>query len=312
MTKAPGWTEVRVDAPSAWLELVAQALQLGPTTSVVFGCANGERLSEGWDCVLTHFPEHDDDPVTRAAIEQRVRDVAAASGAPELAGMIVSFRRVPDADFARAWRKDWRPLRVGSLHIVTPDWRGRPRVGETLLRLEPGGAFGTGRHATTRACLRALQGSLKPGERVLDAGCGNGVLAVASLLLGAASAFAFDNDPTALAYARELSERNGVAARCELRAGGFELLAGRDAEFDGVLANIYADLIREHARDLARTLRPGGWFVFSGCAVAHRPATTAALAQAGLTLERRVTRDGWDTFLGARAVERPGMPALTL
>lgn len=295
-----GWTEVRVDAPSAWLELVAQALQLGPTTSVAFE-SEGATLPEGWGSVLTHVPEHDDDPALRAAIEQRVHDLAGASGVPELASLNVRFRCVPGADFASAWRKDWRPLRIGALHVVTPDWRGRSKPGETLLLLEPGGAFGTGRHATTRACLRALQSSLKPGERVLDAGCGNGVLAVASLLLGASSAFAFDNDPTALPYARELCERNGVATRCELRAGGFELLLARDGEFDGVLANIYADLIQIHALDLARALRSGGWFVFSGCAAVHRAATTAAIERAGLALERRVTRDGWDTFTGSRA-----------
>src|SRR4029079_11480209 len=141
------------------------------------------------------------------------------------------------------------------------------------IELEPGGAFGTGRHPTTRALLLGLQERLAVGARARDpgtrhrvlarardAGTGNGVLAFAALVLGAERAVAFDNDPNALPYADELARKNRVRARLQLRQGGFEVLGERDLAFDVVLANLYADLIQSHAADLARRLRPGGWF----------------------------------------------------
>jgi ribosomal protein L11 methyltransferase len=297
------WTEVIVLAPLEWHELVAEALHVGPCTSVAFGRPSPDvpEPPVGHDYVRTYIAEESDTPQQRAAIGAALQQLARASGIAELARAKPTYRRVPAQEFATAWRKGWRPLRVGALRIVTPDWRGRLRAGERKLVLEPGGAFGTGRHATTRACLRAIQARIRPGERVLDAGCGNGILAVASVLCGASSALGFDFDASAIPYARELAELNGVGAACEFRAGGFELLADVEREFDGCLANIYADLIQAHATLLARALRIGAWFAFSGCARDKRDRTRAAIDAAGLAIERLATRDGWDTFVGTRA-----------
>jgi ribosomal protein L11 methyltransferase len=249
--------------------------------------------------VVARFFE--DSPELRQRIERALAELPRATGAPELAGLVAQFRRLPPEDFATSWRQAWKPMRVGSLCILPPEWNGRLRAGDRRLILEPGGAFGTGRHATTRACLRALQVRVRPGQRVLDAGCGSGILAVASVLVGAERALGFDLDATALPYARELAERNAVSPCCEFRAGGFEVLTDRDRGFDGCLANIYADLIQRYAGELARRLRIGGWFAFSGCVNDKRRATLDALAAAGLEIEELPTRGRWDTFVGVRA-----------
>jgi ribosomal protein L11 methyltransferase len=303
MSPAPSWTEVLVLAPLEWLELVAEALAIGPCTSVAFGkpSLGSDDAPPGFDFVRTYIAEAQDTPQLRELIERELARLAQASGVGELAQLRVRFRRLPAEDFATSWRKSWKPLRVGSLAIVPLDWGGTLRATDRRLLLEPGGAFGTGRHPTTRGCLRAIQAQVRPGQRVLDAGCGSGILAVASVLCGAASALGFDNDATALPYATELALQNGVAGACEFRAGAFDVLTERDRDFDGCLANIYADLIQAHARDLAERLRPGGWFAFSGCVSSKRDATLAAIAEAGLELRELGTRGRWDTFRGVRS-----------
>lgn len=291
-------------APREWLELVAETLATGPCSSVAFGkpSLGSDDPPAGFDFVRTYVLDTDDTPELRASVERRLTELGRRSGVPELANLSARFRRLPPEDFATSWRKGWKPMRVGHFAIVPPDGSSKLRSTDRRLVLEPGGAFGTGRHATTRACLRAVERSVRGGERVLDAGCGNGILAVAAVLCGAARAIGFDNDPSAIPYAVELAAANGAARACEFRAGSFEVLGPSDRDFDGCVANIYADLIQAHARDLAERLRPGGWFAFSGCVASKREATLAAIESADLELAELATRGRWDTFTGFRRV----------
>jgi ribosomal protein L11 methyltransferase len=123
-------------------------------------------------------------------------------------------------------------------------------------------------------------------------------------LRGARESFGFDIDSAAIPYARELAERNEVAARCTWRTGGFEVLAERDGPFDGLCANLFADVIEAHAAELARVLAPRGWFAVSGCLAAKREATLTALLAAGLAVRDVRTRGRWDTYVGRRAEAR--------
>lgn len=294
------WTEVRVLAPEGWLELVAEALALGPCTSVAFGRPSlaSDAAPAGFDYVRTFLPHTSDSPAARAAITRTLRELAGATGAHELEALAVEFKELPPEDYANSWKKSWKPFRVHKL-CVLPSWtKSRPRAGERVLQLEPGGAFGTGRHASTRTCLKVLQARIRGGERVLDCGSGSGILAVTAVLLGARDAFGFDIDPTSEPYANALARDNGVAERCAFVTGGFET---RREIYDVVLANIYSDVIQLHARDLHAALRPGGWFAFSGCPAHHADATRAAIVAAGLTLEEERVRGRWHTFVGTRS-----------
>lgn len=301
-TPHPAWTEIRVLVPDGWLELVADVLALGPCTSVAFGRPSlaSEPAPDGFDYVRTFVPETADSPELRAEVDRRLAGLAEATGASELAGLRARYAVLPPEDYANSWRKTWKPFRVGRFAVVPHGHAGSLRARDRRLLLEPGGAFGTGRHPTTRGCLRAVERRVLPGERILDAGCGNGVLAVGSLLCGAGSSLGFDIDPAALPYAEALARDNGVADRAEWRVGGFECLGEADHGFDGLCANLFADLIRAHAGDLARRLKPGGWFAISGCRADLREGTLAALAAAGLELQERSTRGRWDTYVGVR------------
>ena len=302
----PAWTEIRVLAPEGWLELVADVLALSPCTTVAFGRPSlaADAPPAGFDYVRTFVLETMDTAQLRGEVEAKLAGLALATGASELEGLRARFTRLPPEDYASSWKKSWKPFRVADFALVPRDYAKPLRSSDRRLVMEPGGAFGTGRHPTTRGCLRAIASRVRPGDRILDAGCGNGVLAVASALRGARETLGFDIDAAALPYAEMLAADNGVSGQCQWRVGGFGCLEPADSGFDGVCANLFADLIQAHAADLARCLKPGGWFAISGCRADLRDATLAAIAAAGLVLEQRSTRGRWDTYVGSRRPPR--------
>ena len=302
---------MRVLAPMGWQELVGEALAFGPCTSVAFGRPSlaSDPAPEGQEYVRTFFSSHEDSPELRASITRALAELAERAEAPELVGLAPQFRALPPEDFANSWKKSWKPFRVGRLSVTAP-WtpRDKPLSARAMQRaahdihmlLEPGGAFGSGRHATTRACLRAIQERVRPGQRVLDAGTGSGILAVTAVLFGASEALGFDFDPNAEPYANELARANGVADRARFVTAGFECLARETRPFDAVFANIYSDVIAEHVGTLRNALVPGGWFVFSGCPVHHALETKSVIESSGLALDEIRVRGRWHTFLGRR------------
>ncbi|MCP3920870.1 MAG: 50S ribosomal protein L11 methyltransferase [bacterium] len=294
------WTEVRVAVPLGWQELVADALALGACTSVVFGRTSigTEPAPEGTDYVRTFIADHEDTNELRATIRARLDGLADSTGADELRGLALRFQSLPPEDYASSWRRSWRPFRLGRLAIVPP-WREyEPRPNELLLLLEPGGAFGSGRHPTTRACLRIVQERVRPGARVLDAGSGSGILSVAAALFGASEVLGFDVDANGARYGTALARDNGVADACSFRTGDFGVLSQADTEYHGVLANIYSDVIVAHAGDLRARVRDGAWFAFSGCPTHHLETTRAAIDGAGFRIDQEHTRGRWTTFEG--------------
>ncbi len=297
------WTELRVVCPLGWQELVAEVLAEFGAASAVFGRTSIglPEPPEGCELVRAFWPERDDAPERRAALEARLAALAEATGAPELAGLAVEFRPLPPEDWARSWKKSWKPFRVGRL-VVAPPWKAPAlRPDDVHLVFHPRSAFGTGRHATTRTCLALLQELVRGGERVLDAGSGSGILSVAALLLGARSALGIDIDPNAAPNARDLARENGVLDRCEFREGGFEALHPDERGFDLVCANIYADVIAAHAADLASRLAPSGRLLASGIPAAKSDLAERALRAAGLAPLAERVRGRWHTLLYARA-----------
>jgi ribosomal protein L11 methyltransferase len=299
LSDAPRWIEVRVLAPLGWQELVAETVAIGPCTSVAFGRPSlaADAAPDGWDYVRTFIPAHADSPELRAGIVRAVQGLAEATGAGELSDLALEFRPLHPEDYATSWKKSWKPFRVGRLCVLAPWSTQKPREGDLVMRLEPGGAFGSGRHATTRTMLRVVEERVEPGVRVLDAGSGSGILAVASALHGARECFGFDVDPNAKPYADELATWNDVGHRCRFETGGFELLSAAGS-FDVVLANIYSDVIQAHAAVLRDALGPRGWFAFSGCSAQYARSTADAIARAGLTIEEERVRGRWHTFVG--------------
>lgn len=205
---------------------------------------------------------------------------------------------VPEVDWAARFRETFRSFAAGSFRIV-PVWESGAAVEGRPLVVDPGQAFGTGTHESTRLSLAALEALCAAGapRRVLDIGCGSGILAIAAKILGATAAFGIEIDPDALPAARDHARMNAVAVHF-VRGDG--ACCVRPAAFDVVLANIAAPLLIERAREIAAACRPGGHLVLSGIlgdqADAVREAYSA-LADAG-----RVSVDGaWAALVLRRA-----------
>lgn len=303
MNSSVRWTEVRVLVPDEWSELVAQALGDLTEGGAAFGppSLGTDPPPEGHDYVRAFLSDRADTSGRRSAIVEQLARLGEATGASELHGLRAEFRELPPEDYANSWKKTWKPFRVGRLCVLPPGDDRKLRQGDLRLVLEPGGAFGSGRHVTTRECLRAAQERTAGGQRILDAGSGSGILAVACVLLGAGEARGFDLDANARPYAEALARDNAVSDRCEFATGGFEVLGDATEVFEGVLANIYADVLCAEIPRIERVLRPGGWFALSGCESRHAPRVLDSLSRCNLLLDEMRIRGRWHTFVGSRS-----------
>lgn len=194
-------------------------------------------------------------------------------------------------DWLNNWKKYFKPIPVGEKLLIRPIWEEDfdPR-GRVVLNLEPGLAFGTGTHETTRLCLELMEKYLSPGEDFLDVGCGSGILSVAALLLGAQSAMGVDIDPLAVKTAAENARLNGVEENFTGICGNLaEQVTGR---YQVVAANIVADVVIELSRSVAEFMVPGGVFLISGIIDAREDDVLAALAGRFTVIDRQEER-GW-------------------
>ncbi len=193
----------------------------------------------------------------------------------------LSCRVIDDEDWGEAWKKYFTVHRVTRRITIKPSWQEySPGPEELIVELDPGAAFGTGLHPTTRLCLEALEELSWPGMRVFDVGTGSGILAIAAARLGAKEVLAVDIDPVAVRVARENIERNRVTEQVTALEGTAGSVPGNG--FDLVVANIIASVISEFAQAMAAALKPGGILVVSGIIRGRTPEVRAALRAAGL------------------------------
>ena len=219
--------------------------------------------------------------------------VAAAAEAASLAAPAFSLARVEDDDWVRRAQAQFGPIRVSDALWIVPSWREPPDPRALVVRLDPGLAFGTGSHASTRLVLQALEKCLRGGDRVLDYGCGSGILAIAAAKLGAQEIAAVDIDPQALAATAANAETNGV----RLRVASPESLPAET--YDVVLANILAGPLIALAPLLAARTRKGGRLLLSGILAAQAAEVARAYAP-DFDLATGATDDGWALLEGAR------------
>ncbi len=190
-----------------------------------------------------------------------------------------------------SWRKYFCPINVGEKLLIRPIWRDDYEKGNRIvINLEPGLAFGTGTHETTRLCLQALEKYVKKGDKVLDVGCGSGILAVASLLLGAESAFGIDIDELAVKASRENAKLNGVEDRYTGIKGN--LADKAEGTYNIITANIVADAIIMLSSDIMKFMDENSIYITSGIIDTRLDDVLAALPE-GLTVTEQFEEKGW-------------------
>ncbi len=219
----------------------------------------------------------------------------------------VRHRIVEDSDWENNWRDYYRPIVVGRRLIVVPEWEEIPEGGRLPLRLDPGLTFGTGSHATTRLCLQALEDFAGPGKRVLDLGCGSGILGIGALILGCESCLGVDVDPKSPDVAADNAALNGLYEdRIRFLSG--DLLADASLRrslgtgYDIVLANIVADVIIPLSPHVPALLAPDGVYITSGIIDDRQEEVRHALEACGFRILTHTAEDDWHCFSAALAL----------
>jgi ribosomal protein L11 methyltransferase len=252
------------------------------------------------------------DTLVRALFEQSSDP---ACNLERLAGVLGSHitrtarvRAVAEREWERVWLADWKPMRFGRRLWVTPSTAPLPEDPDAaVVRLDPGLAFGTGTHPTTALCLQILDSLPLAGRRVIDYGCGSGILAIAAVKLGAAQVTAVDLDPQALLATRDNAGRNGVSSSIEVRAVDAEGTTAQLTPAFCVMANILAGPLIELAPTLTAACEPGGYLLLSGLLKTQAYAVKAAYASA-FDMVQVVERDDW-CCIYARRLRLPGKGA---
>ena len=275
------WQRVTLIVPGAEAEALSEALEAEGAISTDLADADADTAAE-----REIFAE----PGAQAAFWDRCRmtalfpidmDVSAALERTGIATPHASVDRLEDADWVALTQRQFEPIRAGERLWIVPTWHEPPRPDDVNIVLDPGAAFGTGSHPTTRLCLAWLEKNVRSGDTVLDYGCGSGVLAIAALKLGAARAVGVDVDPLALEAARYNSSRNEVAL--DVR----DAQAGLDGVFRITVANILANPLRMLAPAIASHTQPRGLIALAGIleeqagAVIEAYSPYARIAEAG-------------------------------
>ena len=214
----------------------------------------------------------------------------------------VTTSYVEDSDWENNWREYYKPIEVGEKLVVVPEWEEAPQDGRLPLRLDPGLIFGTGSHATTRMCLAALEKFSKPGVRVLDLGCGSGILGIGALILGCDSCLGVDIDPKAPDVVMSNAALNGIGED-KMTAWAGDIIADSSLRarigsgYQLVLANIVADVIIPLSAVVRQFMAPGAVFICSGI-IEHRwPETEAALISNGFEILDHKSEEEWHCFV---------------
>ena len=313
------WLEVHIDTNPRGLEAVEAFLSGQGIDSVVIDDEEEfqdflENNRQYWDYVdedlmeaekgksrVTFYLEAGEDGFSRLA-QVRIALAEWKTRHPDCGSLLMTLDNLEDADWENNWKQFYKPMEIGDRLLVIPEWEQADTRGRVPLILNPGLTFGTGSHATTRLCLTALEQRIRGGERVLDLGCGSGILSIAALKLGAAHAFACDIDEKCLDVAYENAALNGIGRDVyTVRTGDILTDGGLQKEigigYDVVLANIVADVIIALAPEVRPLLKPEGVFICSGIIDDRAVETADKLRQAGLAILESRESEGWFSYV---------------
>ena len=313
------WLELHLDTQPAGIEPATELLSEYGIDSLMIDEEGDfkdflENNHQYWDYVddellaekrgvsrVTSYLERNENALSTIAAV-RIAMSAMKKAHPEYAPLRLTMDNVANADWENNWKQFYKPMEIGERLLVVPEWEQAQEDGRVKLVLNPGLTFGTGSHATTRLCLQALEQHIHGGEKVLDLGCGSGILSIAALLLGAKDAFACDIDDKCVGVAYENAALNGVGKEhYTVRAGDVlsdkKLQKEFGGDYDVIVANIVADVIIALAPQVGKLLKKGGIFLCSGIIDDRADEVREKLVEAGWTIEETRSSEGWFSYL---------------
>ena len=313
------WLEVHIDTNHSGLEGVETMLSTLGIDGVVIDDETEfqdflENNHEYWDYVdeelaqkmqgrsrLTFYLEVGEEGFAKMG-EVRMALEALKKEHDDWGTLLMTMDTMEDADWENNWKQYYKPMEIGERLLVIPQWETAEASDRVPLILEPGLTFGTGSHATTRLCLMALEKHVKPGMRVVDLGCGSGILSIAALKLGAAEAKAIDIDDKCINVAYENAAMNGIGKDSYTVLAGNILTDQSAVEqlgggYDIVVANIVSDIIIALAPQARYYMKEDALFLCSGIIDTRAEEVKGKLVEAGFEILEERSADGWFSFL---------------
>lgn len=305
------WTEITISTTTQCAEIVAQLL---------VDCGSyGAAISDRHDLDIMQRPEGFWDMIDEALYEKMGEDAKVTGyfrqdaslgdhlvqlsarleelkgidlGGIETGSLEITSGELSEQDWANAWRKYYKPTPIGEHLVIKPTWENyEPRLGDKIIHMDPGTAFGTGTHETTSMCLELCEKYVNEGDHVIDVGCGTAILSIAAILMGAKDAIAVDIDLLAVDCAKENVTLNKMDDQIIVRQG--DLLSGTDEACDVMFANIVAGVIIMLAPDVPKRLKQGGRFICSGIIKEREAEVTEALTAIGYHLVEVRRKGEW-------------------
>ena len=294
------WTQIKatvklpyLDTAAAIMSMVETNIQIEDYSDIDLKTCYGDLIDESIlnaDKTIAKVSIYmsEDEDVDKALLFLKERFAAANVEA------IIDTCSVNEEDWSNAWRAFYKPTRIGEHMVIVPMWeKYDEQPGDVIIRMDPGMAFGTGTHETTRLVIGLLEKLVTPGCRMLDVGCGSGILAICASKLGAKECKAYDIDPVAVKVANENIEVSGQKnVTCEVS----DLLKQVDlsgGKYDVIAANIVADIIIRMAPDVGAYMKDDAVLIASGIISERADEVTNELEKNGLSVKERVTDNGW-------------------
>ncbi len=309
-----------------WIELIVHTTTAGsdPVSSLLIDLGAGGTMTEDradipdpskphgiWEIIDPSLPDSmpedvlvhawleptEDFPALLSTLRSRLASLSAAN--PGYGTLVLDTKSIPNENWAENWKKFYKPLRAGEHFVIKPSWEPfSPRIGDHVIEMDPGMAFGSGYHETTSMCLALLERAVKPGNRVIDVGTGSGILAIGAAMLGAGQVLAIDIDRDAVRVAEENVRACGVADVVSVQEGN--LLDRVDESCDVCVANIIAQIICSSAGPLYSHVLSGGLFICSGIIAEMEESVRSALLSAGFEIQDVLHQGEWVAFLSRR------------
>jgi ribosomal protein L11 methyltransferase len=297
------WLEVSLIANGEIAEAAADVLARHAPAGLALEPMDAEvadKTSAASIRVRAFLPVDEQLEARRASIEEGLWHLSQIMPIPE-----PTFQQLEEENWTESWKAGYRPMPIGGRLLIQPSWLPLAEDDRSVIIIDPGQAFGTGAHPSTRLCLTALVEHLLPGDVVFDLGCGSGILSIAAARLGAANVRAVDIDPLAVEATTENVSRNGVESVVKVELGSLgELLVACEQErtcADILLANILASVLDDllHA-GLADSVKPGGKIILSGVLNDQAKSLIESAQEAGLSLQQVIKETDWQALVMTR------------
>ena len=286
------WLELSVMVPGSCAEALAETLVTLGSPGVVEETAPREGATSEVQTQVKLVAAFPIEQVTEGLLGA-VRQALDAFGTAVSARAPLSMQLIDGGAWVEQWKRFYRPFKIGQRLVIRPPWDAyTASADEVVLILNPGQAFGTGLHATTQLCLRFIEtlSATRRGASLLDLGCGSGILSLASVLLGFASAFGVDVDQLAVWFARANSQLNQLSKPVTFRSGSIEVVSGH---FEVVVANILLEPILAMLTPLHRVIAPGGMVILSGVLTSEVPQLQHKLSTRGWRVVQQASQEEW-------------------